>query len=323
MMVAVSCFLAVYYALIVGCRAVALNPCYDIDGGNWQLVRHAWTAWHPAQDHMTGTESYGNFMDDPEAQSDFSIKFDTLLLDTTEVLFSNGDCSEFLITNYIQVKVDPAQTGSYGYTATVLKSHTSAVSYDQRFENSADGAQHPMIFWENGDAGLIYAGKYNLGGYVSRFSTTPANAYVNVFLRGTATLTLSVGDQIAIFQQSMNTAQESILTAIQATADKSQQNSDRLDTIVEMMSQIDSILTAVAAAQSAPVIQIGGTEGEGGDDGGVISLRVSSGTLAISILVVMNMFFFAAVAYLWRRLTRLRKGRSTYANDSETSDSEF
>jgi hypothetical protein len=47
------------------------------------------TIWHPAKDHLKGTESYGRFVNDPTADVTFSVRF--LTEDFDEFLFASGD----------------------------------------------------------------------------------------------------------------------------------------------------------------------------------------------------------------------------------------
>jgi hypothetical protein len=60
-------------------------------GSGWSLVRRvqAGTTWHPATDHLQGTDVYGTFINDYAADSTFSIKFSGQ--DYNEVLFATGD----------------------------------------------------------------------------------------------------------------------------------------------------------------------------------------------------------------------------------------
>ena len=76
------------------------HPCQYIYDGNWLLVRHAYNQYHPATDDLIGTEIYGTFDNNPQSLNTWSIQFDNILeLDgSTVFMFSNGDCSEWLIT---------------------------------------------------------------------------------------------------------------------------------------------------------------------------------------------------------------------------------
>ena len=61
------------------------------EGGNWALVRRVKQGfnWHPATDNLAGTSVYGGFPFDP-ASDTFSIKFDNLVSQTTNILFRSG-----------------------------------------------------------------------------------------------------------------------------------------------------------------------------------------------------------------------------------------
>ena len=61
------------------------------EGGSWQLVRRVkqGATWHPANDNLNGTASYGSY-GGPTFDSSFSVPFATWLRNTTEMLFITG-----------------------------------------------------------------------------------------------------------------------------------------------------------------------------------------------------------------------------------------
>ena len=100
-------------------------------GGGWRLVRHlpaGSTAWHPAVDHLEGTETYGNSSDDSVA---FSIPFGNT---TGELLFSgetSGDESMWLLTT------KTAATGGDYYSN----------SYRDVIKSSLDDSHHEVQWY--------------------------------------------------------------------------------------------------------------------------------------------------------------------------------
>eukprot|EP01083_Nonionella_stella_P290212 987592_1 len=103
------------------------GPCLDIDGGNWTLVRHAYNQWHPATDFLEGTDEYGTYVNDPQSMSSWSIPFSQYLWPdgSTQFMFSDGDCTEWLITTNDQF----TSFYSTSYTANILSSYLSSTPY--------------------------------------------------------------------------------------------------------------------------------------------------------------------------------------------------
>lgn len=67
------------------------------DSDGWKLVRRvkAGGTWHPSTDQLVGTDDYGTFLNDPQADSTFSRRFDHEQFD--QFLFITGDCEKWLI----------------------------------------------------------------------------------------------------------------------------------------------------------------------------------------------------------------------------------
>ena len=61
----------------------------SINGGGWTLVRRVkkGTAWHPATDHLAGTDEYGTLGHETSGES-FSIRFNDTLFN--QFLFATG-----------------------------------------------------------------------------------------------------------------------------------------------------------------------------------------------------------------------------------------
>ena len=72
---------------------------YDIDGGDWILVRHTYNKWFDATDSLNGTADYGT-VSGPLSDNEFALPFDGIAENDTQFLFSNGNCSKWLITTY-------------------------------------------------------------------------------------------------------------------------------------------------------------------------------------------------------------------------------
>ena len=88
----------------------------------WKLVRRvkAGDAWHPATDHLAGTEAYGAYSPDSQAHSTFSLRFD--LLPCEEFLFATGDLKKWLVAKRSSV-VDPK-----GYDARARRVERSSAT---------------------------------------------------------------------------------------------------------------------------------------------------------------------------------------------------
>ena len=112
---------------------------YDIDGGDWILVRHTYNKWFSATDGLSGSANYG-VESGPLSDNEFGISFKTAS-DDTEFLFSRGDCERWLITTYDQI----AYPRESPYDATITKSSFSDDSYTAEWYNRAKTNNDPMI----------------------------------------------------------------------------------------------------------------------------------------------------------------------------------
>eukprot|EP01083_Nonionella_stella_P156047 504851_1 len=122
---------------------VYTGPCLDVGGGNWTLVRHAYNQWHPATDNLGGTDVYGTYSNNPESMSSWSIAFDQYLWPDglTQFMFSDGNCSRWLITTNDQFTTNyPGQ-----YSADILSSYTSPTPYSALWYNRAAQLEDPWI----------------------------------------------------------------------------------------------------------------------------------------------------------------------------------
>jgi hypothetical protein len=168
--------------------------CRNIDGGNWQLVRHTYNAWHSATDNLQGTDEYGIYIDDPMAKSVFSMTFSDLLTVTpsAEMMFSNGDCSQYMITRYKEVSGQTC-TGTCN-NQPVMKSHlhpdaTSQAVFLIRTTGTGTDlhAEDPWLsFSSHATANLIY-GEDTFAGN-NRWTGSVGAPFLNVWVRpGTPT----------------------------------------------------------------------------------------------------------------------------------------
>jgi hypothetical protein len=116
----------------------------NIDGGGWKLVRHvpAGNRWHPAKDHLRGTEEYGTASAVSAGRSSskpWSIKFENEPFD--EFLFATGDGRKWLIAR------KDAVTGEF-YTNQLRDIRMSSIRgepYKARWYNREGNREDPWI----------------------------------------------------------------------------------------------------------------------------------------------------------------------------------
>jgi len=154
------------------------NCAQSIDGGRWDLVRHTYNKWFKATDGLTGTASYGDSSDGPLSTNEWAIPFDAE--DSTEFLFSDGDCDRWMITTYDQF----AYHWGSNYDATILKSHISDTPYVAKWYNRGN-SEDPWIsyqdHWDNNRLTNMY-GENSYGG-----NAAYSNSHMNVWMRSDAT----------------------------------------------------------------------------------------------------------------------------------------
>ena len=117
----------VLISLMMGIIGSVNADCQDIDDGGWKLVRHSQGEWHMAQDGMLGTEDYnGGCQDqDPISPIACSTPFAEQYANNPsgKFLFSNGDCSQWLLTTYDQFSILRPSP----YSATIILSSYKSV----------------------------------------------------------------------------------------------------------------------------------------------------------------------------------------------------
>eukprot|EP01084_Bolivina_argentea_P231894 390954_1 len=168
--------------------AAPTSPCDFIDGGGWKLVRHSYNGWHSATDNAIGTDVYGTSSEDLFDINKWSIEYNSLLSSSTEFMFSNGGCTEYLITCYSEILRSYA--GVFNFY--VIKSH-----YDENYSslcyNRAGVPEDPWISFKDHTADgykTILYGEANFGGALTRFTTYTDKA-VNVWIRNSTTEIIS------------------------------------------------------------------------------------------------------------------------------------
>ncbi len=90
------------------------------------MRRTSGTAWHPAtfehhlilalilyRDDLAGTDMYGDYSGEL-SNGTFTIRYGALITPATEVLFTTGDRSQFLVTSF----ADFASQGAYALNAS-------------------------------------------------------------------------------------------------------------------------------------------------------------------------------------------------------------
>eukprot|EP01083_Nonionella_stella_P019335 53776_1 len=146
------------------------STCTDIHGGDWTLVRHAYNAWHPATDNLAGTDVYGTYDNDPQSTSNWSIAYSEALEDdgSTVFMFSNGDCSEFLITSNDQFIT--SQNGTY--LARIIASHYDTNVYNVTWNYTSI----PWLSWQNAShASTLLYGEASNTNHLDRFNVDGAD----------------------------------------------------------------------------------------------------------------------------------------------------
>eukprot|EP01083_Nonionella_stella_P024214 66931_1 len=170
-----GCFLVLLFCPY----SVHCGPCESIYGGGWYLVRHAYNGWHLATDHLKGTDKYGA-PNSPTSTATWSIGFDDALSDDSSItfMFSDGDCSQWLVVEHNQLKTD--RDGDY--KAHVVASH-HGVHYDVMWHYNKH-FQTPIISWNDTrhHASILYA-EANTANYLERFNVDGGDKSVNVWIK--------------------------------------------------------------------------------------------------------------------------------------------
>eukprot|EP01083_Nonionella_stella_P019334 53772_1 len=175
-----SCPTMLFLVLFAMCSvpytcAAQTSTCTDIHGGDWTLVRHAYNAWHPATDNLAGTDVYGTYDNDPQSTSNWSISYSGALEDdgSSVFMFSNGDCSEFLITSS-----DPFISQNNPYLARIIASH-----YDTNYNVIWSYTSSPWLSWQNTSVVTLLYGEASNTNHLDRFNVDGADLSVNVWIR--------------------------------------------------------------------------------------------------------------------------------------------
>ena len=101
------------------------------------------TEWHPANDHLSGKDVYGTYVNDPKHDSTFSKSWDDFTV--SHYLFSTGDESKWLVATK-----DAIFGESYmNIPRPILMSSLSDQPYDSKWFNRENGKGHPLISLTN------------------------------------------------------------------------------------------------------------------------------------------------------------------------------
>ena len=153
------------------------NCAEDIDGGGWTLVRHSYNKWPDATDNLRGTAEYGTVSGPTSEDNEFAIAFDAV--NTTQFLFSNGDCDRWLITTYDQFRYQKSAL----YDATILKSCISETAYTAKWFNRKNVAEDPWISFKDHDADSKTTILYGENNHPGPNIQNAYGQFVNVWMR--------------------------------------------------------------------------------------------------------------------------------------------
>eukprot|EP01083_Nonionella_stella_P091795 256707_1 len=160
--------------------------CDRVDGGGWQLVRHAYNGWHPATDNLNGTDVYGVYSEDPQSVSTWSIPFSSDGF--IQFLVSNGNCSEWMITTHDEFRTT---SNTNPYLGHIIASHDS-INYDASWYFRSERDEDPLLSFNdyqiNNYHTLLYAeASYSDTNALQRFLIPNADLSVNVWIRNPVT----------------------------------------------------------------------------------------------------------------------------------------
>ena len=147
----------------------------------WKLVRRVQPgdAWHPATDHLKGTDVYGSYNKSLVAHSTFSIRFDDLPCD--QLLFATGDAQKWLVATQ-----DSVTGGAYaGAPRPVVRSSVNSQPHTVTWYNRPTHLEDPWVSLldqhnaiSTGD--LLYGGNAFRGAHASDLAQ---HRGANVFCR--------------------------------------------------------------------------------------------------------------------------------------------
>eukprot|EP01083_Nonionella_stella_P227374 806788_1 len=163
------------------------TSCDDIYG-DWTLVRHAYSQWHNANDSLAGDQADDGtwWIRDPQLTSTWRMQFQQALyawpsIESAVLMFSNGDCSEYLITTYGDATYEP---GSADLFQGHIHSSHFGDDYYATWQNWAGIPASPWISWNNHTTDnyrtILYGEDGDPGG---RFQVPGADLSVNVWLQ--------------------------------------------------------------------------------------------------------------------------------------------
>jgi len=138
-------------------------------------------SWHPATDQLMGTDVYGTYVNDPTADTTFSIAYD--INDVSEFLFTTGDYKKWLIASKETV------VGTFYENAPrlITKSSVSQTPYVARWYRRWGAIEDPLISLSDhhnaiGSGDILYGGAgYSSSTHAS--AVLPFHNGANVFVR--------------------------------------------------------------------------------------------------------------------------------------------
>ena len=164
------------------------DACDGIYDGGWSLVRHSFNQWYESTDNLQGTDIYGVFDDDPLSLTSWSIQFDDIIRSYNNksgaiVMFSNGDCSEYLITIFDSINV----TSNNSYWGYIIESNTRSSPYYDKWRNRdpLTFPNDPLILYTLSDqSSMLYTEGSNIN-YLDRFFPTGSSQdlFLNVWIK--------------------------------------------------------------------------------------------------------------------------------------------
>eukprot|EP01084_Bolivina_argentea_P035042 64979_1 len=143
----------------------SVTSCNDIYGGEWMLVRHSYNSWYQATDNLVGTAVYGYPDPNPKSKSSWSMQYN-IYLETdgsTLFLFSNGECSEWIVT----INNEFLTAKGEDYSAYIIASHYD-INYNTTWNYDTNHLEDPMISWNNNNNNYLQSILYAENNYINK-----------------------------------------------------------------------------------------------------------------------------------------------------------
>jgi len=151
----------------------------EIVGGGWELVRRVkqGDSWHPATDHLEGTEEYGTFIDDPQATETFSRKWADKRWN--QLLFATGDLTRWVVVDKKELL---GENYSDEYRHYIMSS-SQVLGYTAKWNNRKEIAEDPEVGLGDADHSkshgkILYVGNSQGGEYAKSLLHQGANVFI-------------------------------------------------------------------------------------------------------------------------------------------------